>query len=51
MSGDASPRPGAQAPDFRLPSTEGDVHLAGHVSRGKVILAFYAEDGTPTCSS
>lgn len=51
MSGDASPGPGAQAPDFRLPSTEGDVHLADHVSRGKVVLAFYAEDGTPACSS
>ena len=51
MSGGESPRPGAPAPDFRLPSTEGEVSLGEWAGRGKVVLAFYAEDGTPACAS
>lgn len=45
------PQPGERAPDFTLPSTEGDVSLAGLLSRGKLVLAFYAEDATPLCST
>ena len=51
MTQDASPRPSAQAPDFRLPSTEGEVRLGEWTGKGKVVLAFYAEDGTPACAS
>ena len=38
--------PGQPAPDFTLPSTAGPVHLADLTARGKVVLAFYAEDAT-----
>jgi len=47
----AAPRPGGTAPDFRLPSTEGEIHLAALAAARKVVLAFYAEDGTPACTS
>lgn len=41
---------GDRAPDFGLPSTEGDVSLQGLLDGGsKLVLAFYAEDGTPSC--
>ncbi len=42
---------GDRAPDFSLPSTAGDVRLSDLVWHGPVILAFYAEDSTPLCSS
>jgi peroxiredoxin Q/BCP len=45
------PEPGQQAPDFTLPSTSGAVRLSELTERGKVILAFYYEDATPTCSN
>jgi len=41
---------GDRAPDFALPSTEGAVTLQGLLAGGgKLVLAFYAEDGTPSC--
>jgi peroxiredoxin Q/BCP len=43
--------PGEQAPDFTLPSTEGDVNLRDLTERSKVVLAFYYEDATPLCSN
>ncbi len=45
------PEVGDQAPDFSLPSTEGEVRLSDLASRKKVVLAFYVEDNTPLCSS
>lgn len=45
------PEKGDRAPDFTLPSTEGEVSLADLTSRGKVVLAFYTEAGTPLCSN
>lgn len=45
------PDVGDRAPDFALPSTDGQVRLADWLRRGRVLLAFYFEDGTPTCST
>jgi peroxiredoxin len=46
------PRAGDVAPDLRLPSTDGDVALEELLARGqRVVLAFYTEDGTPTCEN
>jgi peroxiredoxin Q/BCP len=45
------PQPGDQAPDFTLPTTDGNITLADLTKRGKVILAFYTEDATPLCST
>jgi thioredoxin-dependent peroxiredoxin len=45
------PEPGEPAPDFTLPSTSGDVRLAELTNLSKVVLAFYYEDATPTCSN
>jgi peroxiredoxin Q/BCP len=46
------PRAGDRAPGFHLPSTDGDVTLDGLLARGhRLVLAFYAEDATPTCTS
>lgn len=45
------PEAGDQAPDFTLPSTDGELSLGDLVARGKVLLAFYTEDNTPLCSS
>ena len=42
---------GDAAPPFTVPSTRGDVSLADLLSKGKVVLVFYAEDDTPTCST
>lgn len=43
---------GAQAPDFSLPTTEGDRSLGGMLAAGRrLVLAFYIEDGTPSCES
>jgi peroxiredoxin Q/BCP len=45
------PDAGDRAPDFVLPSTDGDVRLSERLRQGRVLLAFYFEDGTPTCST
>lgn len=42
---------GERAPDFALPSTNGDVRLSALLQRGRVLLAFYFEDATPSCST
>ena len=45
------PELGDEAPDFALPSTTGDVRLCQATDRGKVVVAFYYEDATPTCTN
>jgi len=45
------PEVGDDAPNFILPSTEGELDLRELMRRGKVLLAFYYEDNTPLCSS
>ena len=42
---------GDDAPDFALESTEGPLRLSERVQNGRVLLAFYFEDGTPACSA
>ncbi len=45
-------KPGDTAPDFRLPSTDGDVSLDALLGRARrLVLAFYFEDGTPSCET
>ncbi|MBI4339312.1 MAG: peroxiredoxin [Chloroflexi bacterium] len=44
------PQVGDKAPDFTLPSTEGPVTLSQFARGKKVVLAFYTEDNTPSCS-
>lgn len=45
------PEVGDEAPDFTLPSTEGELRLRQLAASKKVVLAFYTEDNTPLCSS
>lgn len=45
------PAPSDPAPRFTLPTTDGEVSLNGLTAKGKVVLAFYAEDATPLCST
>lgn len=45
------PEPGELAPDFSLPGTDGEVRLGDSLARGKVLVAFYFEDATPTCTT
>jgi peroxiredoxin Q/BCP len=45
------PEAGDAAPDFELPSTQGTLRLKDLTATRKVLLAFYAEDNTPLCSS
>ena len=45
------PTPGDPAPRFPLPTTAGELSLDDLTARGKLVLAFYAEDATPLCSS
>ena len=45
------PDVGEQTPDFKLPSTSGDIRLREAIGRSKVVLAFYYEDATPVCSN
>jgi len=47
----STPQPGEPAPDFTLPSTQGDISLRELTAEKKVVLAFYFEDATPLCSS
>lgn len=42
---------GQKAPDFTLPSTEGPITLSQLLAKGRVVLAFYAEDATPLCTA
>jgi peroxiredoxin Q/BCP len=43
---------GQRAPEFALPSTEGEVSLQALLDAGRrVVLAFYFEDGTPSCQT
>jgi peroxiredoxin Q/BCP len=42
---------GERAPDFTLPSTDGEVRLSDRLRDGRVLLAFYFEDATPACST
>ncbi|MHB8683916.1 MAG: redoxin domain-containing protein [Dehalococcoidia bacterium] len=43
---------GARAPDFRLPTTDGERSLGDLLADGqRLVLAFYAEDGTPACET
>ncbi len=41
---------GDKAPDFALPSTHGEIRLSSLLANRRVVLAFYTEDNTPTCS-
>jgi len=45
------PEVGQRAPDFMLPSTDGELRLSDRLREGRVLLAFYFEDATPTCST
>ena len=45
------PPVGGEAPDFELPSTQGQLRLSDVTATRKVVLAFYQEDNTPLCSS
>jgi len=45
------PEAGDHAPDFTLPITTGELRLSQLAASKKVVLAFYAEDNTPLCSS
>jgi len=47
----STPQPGEPAPDFTLPSTQGNISLRDLTAEKKVVLAFYFEDATPLCSS
>jgi peroxiredoxin len=42
---------GRQAPDFSVDTDWGRLGLAGLLARGRLVLAFYYEDLTPTCST
>jgi peroxiredoxin len=44
------PDVGDQAPDFTLPSSQGDVSLAKLLAKGGVLLVFYPGDDTPVCT-
>lgn len=45
------PEVGQPAPDFLLPSTQGEVALGRLAAQKKVVVAFYAEDNTPACAN
>lgn len=45
------PDVGDDAPDFSLESTAGPIRLSERVQNGRVLLAFYFEDATPSCSA
>lgn len=44
------PQPGDLAPDFTLPSTEGETTLSERLGAGPVLLVFYPGDDTPVCT-
>ncbi len=37
---------GDRAPDFTLPSTQGDITLSEELKKGPVVVAFYPRDNT-----
>ena len=41
---------GDAAPDFTLPSTQGDLTLSKRLASGAVLLVFYPGDDTPVCT-
>ena len=45
------PSAGDRAPDFALPGTDGEVRLSDRLREGRVLLAFYFEDATPSCTT
>lgn len=45
-----TPGIGAQAPDFTLPSTQGEITLSKLLAKGDVLLVFYPGDDTPVCT-
>jgi len=45
-----TPAPGDVAPDFTLPSTQGEVSLSKLLEKGAVLLVFYPGDDTPVCT-
>jgi thioredoxin-dependent peroxiredoxin len=45
------PEVGDEAPDLTLPSTSGEVRLSDLTNYSKLVLAFYYEDATPTCTN
>lgn len=45
------PVAGDRAPDFSLPSTMGDVSAREATGRGRLVLAFFSEAGTPSCET
>lgn len=44
------PQVGDPAPDFTLPSTEGEIRLSERLSSGAVLLVFYPGDDTSVCT-
>jgi peroxiredoxin len=44
------PKVGEEAPDFILPSTDGQFQLSQAYRNRWVVLAFYTEDATPSCT-
>lgn len=41
---------GDLAPDFTLPSTQGEITLSKQLAAGSVLLVFYPGDDTPVCT-
>ncbi len=46
----ASLRVGDSAPDFTLPSTQGEINLSQRCKERSVLLVFYPGDDTPVCT-
>jgi peroxiredoxin Q/BCP len=44
------PEVGERAPDFTLPSTQGEITLSERLAEGAVLLVFYPGDDTPVCT-
>jgi peroxiredoxin Q/BCP len=42
---------GEKAPDFTLPSGQGDISLSSYIGKQTVLLAFYPGDFTPVCTN
>lgn len=46
----SGPDVGDDAPDFTLPSTQGEITLSEYARDGAVLLVFYPGDNTPVCT-